>query len=86
MATIVTVTTAVTGSISASAANPTLTGGAAAASVAPGTLVSFFGTNLSDQTASIPNIDTQWPLTLGGVQVYFNGVQSPLVVRLVYAD
>lgn len=75
---LVTVTTAVTGSISASAANPTLTGGAAAASVAPGTLVSLFGTNLSDQTASIPNIDSQWPLTLGGVQVYLNGIQSPL--------
>ena len=75
---LVTVTTAVTGSITADAANPTLTGGAAAASVAPGTLVSFFGTNLSDQTASIPNINAQWPLTLGGVQVYFNGIQSPL--------
>jgi uncharacterized protein (TIGR03437 family) len=74
----VTVTAAVTGSITASAANPTLTGGASAASVAPGTLVTFFGNNLSDNTASIPNINTQWPLTLGGVQVYFNGVQSPL--------
>ena len=75
---LVTVATAVTGSITADAASPSLTGGASTASVAPGTLVSFFGTNLSDQTASIPNVNTQWPLTLGGVQVYFNGVQSPL--------
>ncbi|MGA2574696.1 MAG: hypothetical protein ABSH24_01595 [Bryobacteraceae bacterium] len=76
----VTVTTAVTGSITASAANPNLTGGASAASVAPGTLVSFFGTNLSaQQPASAPNLNTQLPLTLGGVQVYFNGVQSPLI-------
>jgi uncharacterized protein (TIGR03437 family) len=76
---LVTVATAVTGSITANAANPTLTGGEAAASVAPGTLVSFFGTNLSDQTASAPNLNAQLPLTLGGVQVYFNGVQSPLL-------
>ncbi|HXM44793.1 MAG TPA: hypothetical protein VN924_26385 [Bryobacteraceae bacterium] len=76
---LVTVVTAVTGSITASAGNPNLTGGGAAASVAPGTLVSFFGTNLSDQTASAPNPNGQLPLTLSGVQVYFNGVQSPLI-------
>ena len=74
----VTVTTAVTGTITASAAGPNLSGGASAASVAPGTLVSFFGTHLSDQTASAP-LNAQLPLTLGGVQVYFNGVQSPLL-------
>jgi len=74
----VTVKTAVTGSITANAANPELTGGASAASVAPGTLVSFFGTNLSDQTASAA-LNAQLPLSLGGVQVYFNGVQSPLL-------
>jgi uncharacterized protein (TIGR03437 family) len=74
----VTVTTAVTGTITASAAGPNLSGGASAASVAPGTLVSFFGTHLSDQTASAP-LNAQLPLTLGGVEVYFNGVQSPLL-------
>jgi uncharacterized protein (TIGR03437 family) len=73
----VTVATAVTGSITASALNANLTGGASTASIAPGTVVSFFGTNLSDQTASAP-LNAKWPLTLGGVQVYFNGVQSPL--------
>jgi len=74
----VTVKTAVTGSITASAAGPNLANGASAASVAPGTLVSFFGANLSEQTASAP-LNAQLPLTLGGVQVYFNGVQSPLL-------
>jgi uncharacterized protein (TIGR03437 family) len=74
----VTVTATVTGSITADTANPSLTGGASAASVAPGTLVSFFGTNLSDQTASA-SLNAQLPLSLGGVQVYFNGVQSPLL-------
>ena len=74
----VTVTSVVSGTITANAAGPNLTGGASAASVAPGTLVSFFGTNLSDQTASA-SLNAQLPLTLGGVQVYFNGVQSPLL-------
>jgi uncharacterized protein (TIGR03437 family) len=74
-----TVVTAVTGSITASAASPSLTGGASTASVAPGTLVSFFGTNMSDQTASAPEGAKILPTTLGGVQVYFNGVQSPLL-------
>ena len=74
----VTVVTAVTGSIVASAASPNLSGGASTASVAPGTLVSFFGTKLSDQTASAP-LNGILPLSLGGVEVYFNGVQSPLL-------
>jgi uncharacterized protein (TIGR03437 family) len=74
----VTVTTAVTGSITAAAASPNLSGGASTASVAPGTLVSFFGSNLSDQTATA-NLNGQLPLTLGGVQAYFNGIQSPLL-------
>ncbi len=55
-----------------------LFGGGSAASIAPGTLVSFLGSNLSEQNASA-SLDTQLPLTLGGVSVYFNGVQSPLL-------
>jgi uncharacterized protein (TIGR03437 family) len=74
----VTVTTTVTGSITASAGSPSLTGGASTASVAPGSLVSFFGSNLSDQTASAP-LNGILPLSLGGVEVYFNGVQAPLL-------
>jgi uncharacterized protein (TIGR03437 family) len=75
----VTVTSTVTGSITASTSTPNLSGGASTASIAPGTLVSFFGENLSDQTASAPPGAQKLPLTLGGVQVYFNGVQSPLL-------
>ena len=74
----VTVQTSVTGTITAAAQGATLTGGASAASVAPGTLVSFFGTKLSDHTA-VASLNEQLPLTLGGVEVYFNGVQSPLL-------
>jgi len=64
--------------ITAAVANANLSGGGSAASIAPGTLVSFLGTNLSDQTASAPT-NTQLPLDLGGVEVYFNGVRSPLI-------
>jgi len=74
----VTVTTTATGSITAATATPNFAGGSSTASIAPGTLVSFFGSNLSDQTASA-DVSAQLPLTLGGVQVYFNGVQSPLL-------
>jgi uncharacterized protein (TIGR03437 family) len=74
----VSVATTVTGTVTATSSAPSLTGGASTASVAPGTLVSFFGTNLSDQTASA-DLSGQLPLSLGGVQVYFNGVQAPLL-------
>ena len=74
----VTVKTTATGSITSTSTSPNLVGGASTASIAPGTVVSFFGSNLSDQTASA-SLNAQLPLTLGGVQVYFNGVQSPLL-------
>ncbi len=64
--------------ITATASGTNLAGGASTASIAPGSLVSFLGTNLSDQTASA-DAGAPWPLTLGGVEVYFNGVRSPLV-------
>ncbi|MGA2134180.1 MAG: hypothetical protein ABSH50_17950 [Bryobacteraceae bacterium] len=64
--------------ISATASGTNLSGGASTASIAPGTLVTFLGTNLSDQTASAP-ATAPLPLDLGGVEVYFNGVQSPLI-------
>ena len=63
--------------ITAIAASGTLVGGGSAASVAPGTLVSLLGSNLSEQTASAQT--SQLPLSLGGAEVYFNGVQSPLL-------
>ena len=74
----VTVATSISGGaeITAIAANGNLTGGGSAASVAPGTVVSFLGTNLSDQTCSAkPNTTS---LTLCGVSVYFNGISAPL--------
>jgi uncharacterized protein (TIGR03437 family) len=56
-----------------------LTGGGAAASIAPGTIVSIFGTDLSATTASA-SISQTLPTELGGTQVYFNGIASPLVM------
>jgi len=65
--------------ITASPDSANLSKGGSAATIAPGSLVSILGTNLSDQNASAPADVQQLPLTLGGVQVYFNGVQSPLL-------
>jgi hypothetical protein len=65
--------------ITATAADAQLDGGGNAASVAPGTLVSINGTNLSSQTVSADLTQPQLPTTLGGVHVYFDGIPAPLV-------
>jgi uncharacterized protein (TIGR03437 family) len=52
-----------------------------AATASPGMLIEINGTNLADQLASInlqTNTDTL-PTTLGGVQVFIDGLASPLV-------
>jgi uncharacterized protein (TIGR03437 family) len=67
--------------ITAVTASANLSGGGSTASLAPGSLVSFLaapGATLSDKTATAPATGPL-PLSLGGVQVYFNGVQSPLL-------
>jgi IPT/TIG domain len=64
----------------ATAAGVTLSGGAAAAELAPGTLVSIFGQNLADTTAgATPSATGAYPTTFNGVQVYFDGIRSPIV-------
>ena len=56
-----------------------LSGGQNAAKIAPGTIVSIFVDNLTDQTASAdPNTDPL-PTALGGVQVYFDGIRAPIL-------
>ncbi|HTQ56447.1 MAG TPA: hypothetical protein VMI94_18385 [Bryobacteraceae bacterium] len=64
--------------ISVVSSGTNLSGGSSAASIAPGTLVTLRGTNLADQTAAAPD-GQSLPLSLGGVEVYFNGVRSPLL-------
>ena len=66
---------------SASAAGADLAGGAAAAELAPGTLVSIFGNNLADTTAvAKPDANGNYPTTdFNGVQVYFDGIRAPIL-------
>jgi uncharacterized protein (TIGR03437 family) len=66
-----------TAGIAVTAANSSLTGGGDAANIAPGTVVSVLGTNLSAGTASA-DPTRQLPTKLGGTEVYFNGIQAPL--------
>ena len=46
---------------------------------APGTLVTIFGDNLAAGTVTTPKDIQQLPLELGGVEMYFDGIRSPLV-------
>jgi hypothetical protein len=57
----------------------TLLRGEDAAKIAPGTLVSIVGENLADQTVVAPWDADPLPRILGGVEVYFNGILSPLL-------
>ncbi len=58
----------------------TLSGGQDAAKIAPGTLVTILGDNLSDETVSAPEDADPLPKELGGVQVYFDGIRAPLLM------
>jgi hypothetical protein len=56
----------------------TLTGGQNAAKIAPGTLVTLLGENLSDVEAFAPT-EGDLPTSLGNVEVYFDGIAAPLI-------
>ena len=64
--------------IVATASGANLAGGGDAAQIAPGTLVSILGSNLSDVPLAAP-AGAHLPTDLGGVEVYFNGVRGPLL-------
>jgi uncharacterized protein (TIGR03437 family) len=75
------VTTSDQATIVAQAAGSTLTNGQNAAIIAPGTLVTFLsreGKTLADQTAAA-DLARSLPLSLGGVEVYFDGIRAPLL-------
>jgi len=68
--------------LTAATAGTTMTGGGNAANVGPGTFVTVnsdprftFGPNTASADMSKPTLPTQ----LGGVEVYFNGIQTPLL-------
>ena len=56
----------------------TLSGGQDAAKIAPGTIVSVLGEDLSDGTEWAPADSAVLPSELAGTQVYFDGVAAPL--------
>ncbi len=62
------------------ASGSTLSGGGDAARIAPGSIVSVLGTNLSYHTASADTTRSPLPNKLGGTQVYFNGIPAPLLM------
>ena len=78
--TITPVSTATTAGITGVTSGANLSGGGDAASLAPGTIAQVQGTNLSYHTASADLTQKALPTTLGGTQVYFNGIAAPLVM------
>lgn len=72
------VTTSEGATILATTSGATLSGGQDAAKIAPGTIVTIIGDNLSDGTESArPNADPL-PWELADTQVYFDGIRAPL--------
>jgi uncharacterized protein (TIGR03437 family) len=78
--TITPVSTATTAGVTGTTSGATLSGGGDAASLAPGTIAQVQGTNLSFHTVSADLTQPQLPTSLGGTQVYFNGIPAPLVM------
>jgi len=56
-----------------------LSGGKDAAKIAPGSLVTILGENLSEFTAAAPADANPLPRELAGVEVYFDGIKAPLL-------
>jgi uncharacterized protein (TIGR03437 family) len=64
----------------ATAASSNLLGGAAATELAPGSVVTITGVNLADSAAAATaSADGNYPTTFNGVEVYFDGIRSPIV-------
>ena len=49
-----------------------------ASTLAPGTIVAIEGTDLADGVATTSPTAQMWPLDLGGVEVYVDGIKSPI--------
>ena len=77
--TLATTTTPADATITLTVSGATLNGGQDAAKIAPGTLITIKGDNLSEITASASDLTKELPRELGGVQVYFDGFRAPLI-------
>lgn len=70
--------------ITATASVATLAGGGSAGQVAPGTLITINGSNLTDNPNSISAPggvnSAQLPWSLGGVEVYADGIRLPILM------
>jgi hypothetical protein len=69
-----------TSTINLTTSGATLVGGQNAAQVAAGTLITLYGDNLAESTVSVAADAKVLPRTLGGVRVYFDGIESPLLM------
>jgi len=78
--TVTAATSSTAAQITAAASGTTLAGGGDAAAIAPGSIVSVTGSNLSYHTASADPNQNPLPNKLGGTQVYFNGIPAPLMM------
>src|SRR5579864_713869 len=74
-----TVATSTGATITVTASGGTLNGGADAAELAPGTLITINGTNLADAPVkATPDANGNYPNRLGGVELYIDGMRAPL--------
>jgi uncharacterized protein (TIGR03437 family) len=77
--TVTAATSSTTAQITAATSSTTLSGGGDAAAIAPGSMVSILGTNLTFTTASVNPSTSPLPTKIGGTQVYFNGIPAPII-------
>lgn len=66
--------------VTATTGGATLAGGADATKLAPGTVVTIVGERLSELTDRVPEGTESLPTTLANVEVFFDGIRSPLTM------
>ena len=74
----VTATVSTNATITATASGTSLSGGADAAKIGPGTIVSIMGSGLSFDTVTADLTQPSLPTRLGNTEVFLNGIASPL--------